>query len=127
MTSGNRPEGPSRLPAGLTLTGELLSSADLLIDGTLDGQITVPEQQVTINLGARVKARVLARVVTIAGRFEGSVTATERVEIEHTAHVQGHVQSPSVVLMDGAKFQVSMDPNLSEAAMLVALYRQKQS
>ena len=127
MTSGHRPEAPSRLPAGLTLTGELTSTADLLIDGTLDGQITLPEQHVTINLGAKVKARVLARVVTIAGRFEGSVTATERVEIEHTAHVQGHVQSPSVVLMDGAKFQGSMDPNRSEAAMLVARYRQKQS
>ena len=126
MTSGNRPETPSRLPAGLTLTGELSSSADLLIDGTLDGQITLPEQQVTINLGANVKARVLARVVTIAGRFEGSVTATERVEIEHTANVHGHVQSPTVVLMDGARFQGSMDPNRSEAAMLVARYRQKQ-
>jgi cytoskeletal protein CcmA (bactofilin family) len=126
MTSGNRAEAPSRLPAGLALTGELTSSADLLIDGTLEGQITVPERQVTINLGARVKARVLARVVTIAGRFEGSVTATERVEIEHTAHVQAHVQSPSVVLMDGAKFQGSMDPNRTEAAMLVARYRQKQ-
>jgi cytoskeletal protein CcmA (bactofilin family) len=127
MTSGNGPEAPSRLPASLTLTGELTSRADLLIDGTLDGQITVPERQVTINLGAKVKARVLARVVTIAGRFEGSVTATERVEIEHTAHVQGHVQSPSVLLMDGAKFQGSMDPSRSEAAMLVARYRQKQS
>jgi cytoskeletal protein CcmA (bactofilin family) len=126
MSSANRPEAPSRLPAGLTLTGELTSRADLLIDGTVDGQITVPEQQVTINHGAKVKARVLARVVTIAGRFEGSVTATERVEIEHTAHVNGHVQSPSVVLMDGAKFQGSMDPNRSEAAMLVARYRQKQ-
>jgi cytoskeletal protein CcmA (bactofilin family) len=127
MSSLNRPEAPSRLPAGLTLTGELSSKADLLIDGTLDGLITVPEQQVTINLGAKVKARILARVVTIAGRFEGSVTATERVEIEHTAHVQGHVQSPSVLLMDGAKFQGSMDPNRSEAAMLVARYRQKQN
>jgi cytoskeletal protein CcmA (bactofilin family) len=127
MSSLNRPEAPSRLPAGLTLTGELSSKADLLIDGTLDGLITVPEQQVTINLGAKVKARILARVVTIAGRFEGSVTATERVEIEHTAHVQGHVQSPSVLLMDGARFQGSMDPNRSEAAMLVARYRQKQS
>ena len=126
MTSGHRLEAPSRLPAGLTLTGELTSRADLLIDGTLDGLITLPERQVTINLGAKVKARILARVVTIAGRFEGSVTATERVEIEHTAHVQGHVQSPSVVLMDGAKFQGSMDPNRSKAAMIVARYRQKQ-
>jgi cytoskeletal protein CcmA (bactofilin family) len=121
-----RPEAPSRLPAGLTVTGEISSGLDLLIDGEFDGQISLPEQQLTINLSARVKARVIARVVTIAGRFEGSITATERVEIEHTARVQGHVQSPSVILADGAKFQGTMDPNRTEAAMLVAKYRQKQ-
>ena len=122
----DQPEAPSRLPAGLTINGEMSSNRDLLIDGTFDGQITLPEQQLTINLSANVKAKIVARVVTIAGRFEGSVTATERVEIEHTAHVHGHVQSPSVVLMDGAKFQGSMDPDRTEAAMLVARYRQKQ-
>lgn len=127
MHVDTRPEAPSRLPAGLTVTGEMSSSRDLLIDGVFDGQITLPEQQLTINLSARVKAKVVARVVTIAGRFEGSVTATERVEIEHTANVHGHVQSPSVVLMDGAKFQGSMDPDRTEAAMLVARYRQKQA
>ena len=126
MHADSRPEAPSRLPAGLTVTGEISSSRDLLIDGTFDGQITLPEQQLTINLSAQVKAKVLARVVTIAGRFEGSVTATERVEIEHTANVQGHVQSPSVILADGARFQGSMDPDRTEAAMLVARYRQKQ-
>jgi cytoskeletal protein CcmA (bactofilin family) len=120
------PEAPSRLPAGLTVTGEISSGLDLLIDGEFDGQISLPEHQLTINLSARVKARAIARVVTIAGRFEGSITATERVEIEHTARVQGHVQSPSVILADGAKFQGTMDPNRTEAALLVAKYRQKQ-
>jgi cytoskeletal protein CcmA (bactofilin family) len=126
MHSESPSEAPSRLPAGLTVTGDLSSDRDLLIDGTYDGQILLPEQHLTINLSARVKARVIARVVTIAGRFEGSVTATERVEIEHTAHVHGHVQSPSVLLVDGARFQGSMDPDRTEAAMRVAKYRQKQ-
>jgi hypothetical protein len=42
------------------------------------------------------------------------------------ANVRGHVTSPSLLLADGAKFNGSADPERTEAAMLVARYRQKQ-
>ena len=75
---------------------------------------------------ARVKARVIARAVTIAGRFDGNVTATQRVRMQAGANVQGHIQTPSVELADGAVFNGTIDPNRTEAAMLVAKYRQAQ-
>lgn len=122
----SRPEAPSRLPAGITITGELSSQHDIYIDGTFEGQISIPEQHLMIAASARVKARVLARAVTIAGRFDGNVTATQRVRIEPGANVQGHIQTPSVELADGARFNGTIDPNRTEAAMLVAKYRQGQ-
>ena len=121
------PEAPSLLPAGLTVTGDLISQHDLSIDGSFDGQLTLPEQHLIIGAGARVRARVLARSVTIVGRFDGNVTATERVRVEPTAIVQGHIQTPSLLLADGARFNGTVDPNRTEAAMLVARYRQKQN
>ena len=121
-----RPEAPSRLPAGVSVTGELSSEHDLFIDGTFEGQISIPEQHLMIAASARVKARVIARAVTIAGQFDGNVTATQRVRIEPSASVQGHIQTPSVELAEGARFNGSIDPNRTEAAMLVARYRQGQ-
>ena len=120
-------EPPSHLPSGISIAGDLSSERDLSIDGTFEGQITLPEQHLMIGASARVKARIIARAVTIAGRLDGSVMATQRVRIEPSAHVHGHIQTPSVELTEGAQFNGTMDPNRTEAAMLVARYRQKQA
>ena len=37
-----RPEAPSYLPAGLTVTGELSSQQDVYINGTFEGVISIP-------------------------------------------------------------------------------------
>jgi cytoskeletal protein CcmA (bactofilin family) len=126
MHAHSRPEEPSRLPAGLTVSGDLASDQDLAIDGLFDGQITLPEQHLTISSTARFKGKIVARAVTIAGRVEGTVTATERIRIETRASVHAHLKTPSLVLAEGAQFTGSVDPSRTEAAMLVARYRQKQ-
>jgi cytoskeletal protein CcmA (bactofilin family) len=120
-------ELPSRLPSGISVAGDLSSDRDLYIDGTFEGQINLPEQHLMIGSSARVRARIIARAVTIAGHLEGNVTATQRVRIEQSAHVNGHIQTPSVELTEGARFNGTVDPNRTEAAMLVARYRQKQA
>lgn len=125
MDSSRTDEAPSRLPRGLTVTGDLSSSQDLFIDGAFDGQITVPEQQVTISQTARVKAKIIARAVAIAGAVDGTVIASQRVTIAETAHVTGHLQTPSVSMKEGATFDGSVDPSRTEAAVHVARYRQK--
>jgi cytoskeletal protein CcmA (bactofilin family) len=118
-------EAPSHLPAGLTVTGDLSSDQDIVIEGGFDGQIMSPERQVTIRQSARVKGKVVARAVTIAGDFDGTVIAAGRVTLAGTASVKAHLQTPSLVLADGAKFDGSVDPNRTEAAMHIAKYRQK--
>ena len=126
MRVATLPEGPSRLPAGITVAGDLTSAHDLAIEGTFEGQITLPEQHLVIGKSARVKGRIVAKSVTIAGRLDGNVTATQRVRIEQSANVHGHIQTPSVELTEGAQFNGTMDPHRTEAAMIVAKYRQKQ-
>jgi cytoskeletal protein CcmA (bactofilin family) len=127
MHSNSRAEAPSRLPAGLVVTGELTSDHDLAIDGAFDGQITIPEQHLTISASAKVNAKIIARAVTISGRVEGSITATERVTLDSTASVRAHLQTPSIALLEGAQFTGTVDPSRSEAALHVAKYRQKQT
>lgn len=125
MDSSRAAEGPSRLPEGLTVTGDLSSDQDLFIDGTFDGQITLPEQRLTISDTGRVKGKIVARTVTISGRVDGTIIASDRVTIAETAVVTAHLQTPSVALREGARFDGSVDPSRSEAAMHVARYRQK--
>ena len=126
MDSNSRAETPSRLPAGLVVSGELTSDHDLAIDGTFDGQITLPNQHLTISASAKVNAKIIARAVTISGRVEGTVTAIERVTLDSTATVRAHLQTPSIALIEGAQFTGTVDPTRTEAAVQVAKYRQKQ-
>ena len=118
-------EAPSHLPPGLTITGDLTSEQDIVIDGSFEGQLLSPERQVTIRQSARVKGKVVAKAVTIAGAFDGTVVAAARVTVASTASVKAHLQTPSLVLADGAKFDGSVDPTRTEAAMHIAKYRQK--
>ena len=118
-------ETPSLLPSGLTVTGELSSEQDVLIEGSFDGQIHTPARQVIVHRGGRVKGRIVAKTVTIAGAFDGTVVAAARVTLSESATVRAHLQTPSLVLVEGATFDGSVDPNRTEAAMHVAKYRQK--
>ena len=127
MDLSTRRDGPSRLPAGLTVTGDLTSDQDLTIDGVYDGQITLNDQHLTIGTTARVSGRVIARAVTVAGAMDGNIIATGSVSLLPSSVVRGHLQTPSIVMLVGARFDGTVDPSRTEAAMHVAKYRQKQA
>ena len=116
----------TRLPAGLSVSADLTSNEDITVEGRFEGEITVPDHHVEISASARVRAKIVARAVTIHGTLDGTVVAAERVDLERTASVRGHLTTPSLALFEGAKFNGTVDPARTEAAMRVAAYRQKQ-
>lgn len=115
----------TRLPAGLSISADLTSNEDITVEGRFEGQITVPDHHVEIGASALVRAKIVARAVTIHGTLDGTVVAAERVDVERTASVRGHLATPSLALFEGATFNGTVDPTRTEAAMRVAKYRQK--
>ncbi len=113
------------LPAGLSISADLSSEEDIIVDGVFDGQIMVPGHRVEIGASATVRARIVARAVTVHGTLEGSVVAAELIELERTASVRGHLTTPSLALFEGATFNGTVDAARAEAAMTVAKYRQR--
>ena len=117
----------TRLPAGLTISAaDLTSNEDITVEGHFEGVINVPDHHVEIGESALVRARIIARAVTILGTLDGSVVAAERVDVERTASVRGHLTTPAFALFEGATFNGTVDPVRTEAAMRVAAYRHKQ-
>lgn len=121
------PEAPTGITAGLTITGDLTAAEDITIDGRIEGQVTAADHHVVIGDGASLKAKLIARVVIVGGTVDGSILATERVRVLASATVRGHITTPSLYLADGAIFTGTVDPERTEAAMIVARYRQRQS
>lgn len=123
MDSRTRATG---IPAGVTIVGDVSATEDLHIHGRVDGPVSAHDHEVTIGPSAQLKSKVLARTVTIAGTLDGAVTATEHVSILAGSRVRGHIHTPSILLVEGAVFNGTVDPNRTEAAMLVARYREKK-
>lgn len=117
----------TRLPSNLVVSGDLAATQDIVIDGRFDGRIAVPDHHLSIGRSASVRAKIVARSVTILGSLDGNILASEAVEVLAGASVRGHVTAPSITLVDGAEFTGTIDPQRTEAAMHVARYKQKRA
>jgi cytoskeletal protein CcmA (bactofilin family) len=126
MSPHGRGGEAARIPAGAAVVGGLEAAQDLIIDGRVEGHITVREHHVSIGSAAVVSARIIARSVTISGSVDGNILARERVDLLRTAFVRGHLTTPVLTVQDGAQFTGSVDPHRTEAALQVARYRERQ-
>ena len=105
------------------IIGEVTASEDLLIEGQVEGKITLPSHRLVVAATANLKADVFAKAISIAGTATGTFTASERVEITAGAKVDGRIVSPRIALADGAVFNGKVEPHKTDAAVRVAEYR----
>ena len=100
----------------LHVKGELTGNEDLVIEGTVEGKITLSGFSVTIGQTGRVAAEIHAKSVVVGGQVKGNINADERFEVAATGSMVGDVRSPRVVLADGAKFKGSVDMDTKPAS-----------
>lgn len=91
------------LEQGVKLDGKLEASGLFRIDSEMKGTLVSRE---TLILGehAAVEGEILGNFVTIAGKFDGTIKATSRVEIQPKAMVRGEIYSACVIVEPGAAF-----------------------
>lgn len=110
----------------LTIRGEVRSSEDLTVEGRIEGPITCETGAVVVTEGASVTGDIIARDLTILGRVEGQMIATDIVDVRAGAFVTGHVVSRDFILHDGADFMGRVEPQHLEAALRVAKFQQRK-
>jgi cytoskeletal protein CcmA (bactofilin family) len=96
----------SIIGSDLEIFGRLLATKSLRIDGTVVGNIeTKPGADVCIALGktALVQGNISGVRVLVAGRVEGNVLATERVELHSGADVHGDIVYAQIGIEHGAR------------------------
>src|SRR5919202_5744063 len=84
----------------VTVKGEVTGSEDLYIDGQVDGSIDLSGNRLTIGPNGRVKANITARSVTVGGKLEGNVRASDRVDLRQTAVVLGDIATQRIAIED---------------------------
>jgi len=103
--------------AGIRINGEISGNENLLIEGQVDGRISLAGNDVTIGRTGQVIADVSAKTIRVAGEVNGDLKAKERVVISGTGNVRGNVIAPRVVLEDGAIFKGSIDMDPGDSAV----------
>lgn len=91
--------------SGTAVTGEATFKAMLRIDGHLSGRITSSTGTLVVGAGGQVDANIEVAVAQIQGIVNGDIIAGQRVELGRAAKVNGNIQTPSLVIEQGAVFE----------------------
>ena len=88
--------------SGTVLTGETNFQAMLRVDGHLTGSITSKDGTLIIGSTGQVDANIKVAAAVVNGTVNGDIIATGRLELGRTARVAGNIQTPRLVIEDGA-------------------------
>jgi cytoskeletal protein CcmA (bactofilin family) len=89
----------------------------LRIDGHFTGRIRSEKGALIVSAGGVVDADVSVATARINGTVNGDVVAAERIELGRSARVRGNIQTPALVVEEGAVFegQCRMQPKAAGA------------
>jgi cytoskeletal protein CcmA (bactofilin family) len=86
---------------GSSFEGKLSFKDTVRIDGHFSGQIT-SENTLVIGETGVIEADIRSQVVIVSGTIHGNVVAIKKMVLHKTAQVDGDIETPSVVMEDGA-------------------------
>jgi cytoskeletal protein CcmA (bactofilin family) len=98
-----------RLPSGLHVKGNITSTEDLLIEGSVEGLIQLDQRKLTVAPTAKLTADINARDVVVYGYVKGNVRAQGRIEIKRKGAAIGSLTAPEIAIEEGADFKGSLE------------------
>ncbi len=100
---------PARIGKSVVICGEVKGSEDLIVDGRVEGTVSLAESRLTIGPNANVAADLAAKDVLILGHVQGNVVATGRVELRAGCTVEGDIRALRLAVEDNAVFRGKVD------------------
>jgi len=90
------------------LQGELKIKGILRLDGAVSGKIEA--DQVIVSETAMIRGEILAKRIIVGGKVEGTLKASELLEIGKKGKVQGEIFARKLIVMEGGEFsgQIAM-------------------
>jgi cytoskeletal protein CcmA (bactofilin family) len=92
---------------GTALTGEASFKGMLRVDGHLSGKVNSEGGTLIVGNNGQVDADIEVAIATIHGTVNGDIIASQRLELGRAAKVNGNIQTPSLVIEQGAVFEGS--------------------
>lgn len=92
---------------GTVVTGEANFKAMMRVDGHLSGRVSSSSGTLIVGANGKVDANIEVAVAVIHGTINGDIIASQRLELGRAAKVNGNIQTPSLIIEQGAVFEGS--------------------
>lgn len=109
--------------ASLVITGELTSEEDLTIHGRVSGPVAIRGGTLTVGEQGQLHSDIRGVRIVVRGAVDGSISATERIELHAKSVVTGSLSANQVVITDQATFNGRIDMAQRTIAAKVAQYK----
>lgn len=96
---------PSVISSDLVITGNLRTTGDVQIEGTVEGDIRA--HLLTVGEGATIRGEIIADDVVVNGRVVGRLRGL-KVRLTSTARVEGDIIHKTIAIESGAHFEGSV-------------------
>lgn len=96
---------PSLLSADLTISGNLRTTGDIQVEGTVEGDIRA--HLLTVGETATIKGEIVADDIVVNGRVVGKVRGL-KVRLTASAKVEGDIIHKTIAIESGAHFEGSV-------------------
>ena len=99
--SGTSGHSLNSLVQGTIVEGDVHSSSDIRIDGTIKGSLKC-DAKVIIGPTGAVEGEISCQYAVIEGRFEGSLFVANLLDIKEKANINGEIRYGKIVVQPGA-------------------------
>ena len=98
--ASNHPKGAFVIPRSYKISGTLVTSRPVVVEGELEGKALVAP---TVHVGSsgRLNIPTQAAIVTVSGSIEGPVSARDYVEVQKGGTIKGDVEAGGLTILPG--------------------------
>ena len=95
-------ESAAVIGKSVQIRGEVKGNEDLVVEGLVEGTITLNGNRLTVGQHARVQANVVGRDVVVQGTLDGDIQATGRVELRAGSRMTGDIRAGRLSVEENA-------------------------
>lgn len=106
MAKYNEPDNSNTInliSTGTDITGDINSTGDLRVDGTVTGTLNT-KGKIVVGPTGKVKGEVICKNSEISGLIEGKITVSQLLNLKSSCRILGDISTSKLSIEPGAKF-----------------------